>query len=99
MLLLKSTHKKTVFLFVLLYLISVFTISFHHHDDDRDCQHSDCPFCVAVSIFSAGTVENTDSFVPYPAIVYHKQPEETFHAALSIFPTYSTRAPPRALTA
>jgi hypothetical protein len=99
MLLLKSIHKKTVFLLVLLYLICVFAIGFHHHDAARDYQHSDCPFCVAASIFSAGTAENTDSIVPYLAISYHNQPEETSHAVLSIFPTYSTRAPPRTLTA
>jgi len=41
----KKRRKTFICLVLFLLIASVFIIAFHHHDDD--CDHDDCPICVA----------------------------------------------------
>jgi hypothetical protein len=92
----KQHHKKTVFLFVLVYFISAFAIGFHHHDDD--CRHFDCPICVVGNICSAVCIENAGSPVFHPLVAFIHQPVDVFPAVLSLFPSCTPRAPPFSVT-
>jgi len=92
----KQNHKTTAFLFTLLFFISALAIGFHHHDDD--CQHYDCPICVVGNLGSAVCTENTNSPVFHPLIANINQPEDVFPAGLSVFPSYTPRAPPFSVT-
>jgi len=85
-------RKYIFFFFAILFLFASLAITFHHHDDE--CEHHECPLCVAASSFSSGNLEIHETFVFYPTIIYLHQPEESFHQALSKFTVYSDRAPP-----
>jgi hypothetical protein len=41
----KKSSKIFICLALLLLIAGIFVIAFHHHDDD--CDHDDCPICVA----------------------------------------------------
>ena len=41
----KKSSKSFIFLALFLLVAGIFIIAFHHHDDD--CDHDDCPICVA----------------------------------------------------
>ena len=41
----KKNSKSFICLALFLLIAGIFIIAFHHHDDD--CDHDDCPICVA----------------------------------------------------
>jgi len=88
----RLNRKYIIFFFAIVFLFASLAITFHHHDDE--CEHHDCPLCVAATLFSSGNLEIHETFVFYPTTIYLFQPEESFHQALSKFPVYSDRAPP-----
>jgi hypothetical protein len=87
-------HKKAIFFFAAICLISALIAAFHHHHDD--CEHSDCPLCVAGNLLSGGSIEDNTSFVFYSTISCFRQPEEPLLVTLFTFSQYPTRAPPPA---
>jgi hypothetical protein len=95
--LLKQNHKKAIFLFAAICLISTLAVAFHHHHHD-DGEHSDCPLCVAGNLLSNGSIEDNTSFAFYSTISCFQQPEETFAVTLFTFSQYPTRAPPSHLS-
>jgi hypothetical protein len=42
-------RKNLAFLCLLLFVLTIGAVAFHHHDD---CDHDDCPICVAASAIS-----------------------------------------------
>jgi hypothetical protein len=90
-------HKKAIFFFAAICLISTLAVAFHHHHDD--CQHSDCPLCiVGISLSHSSTEDNNTSFVFHSTISYFHPPEEPLLVTLFSFSQYPTRAPPPALS-
>lgn len=92
---LKHTHKKAIFFFVAVCLISTLAVAFHHHNDENP--HFDCPVCVAGNSFSSAVIEGSTSFVFHSIVTGFQKPEETLFKVLSIFFTYPNRAPPFSL--
>jgi len=90
-------RKNIFFFFAVVFLLAALTIPFHHHDDGG--QHSECSLCVAANSFISGNLEIHDSFVFFLTTTDLRQPEESFHQALSKYPLYSDRAPPVSFSA
>jgi len=84
-------RKLTLFLVLFLLATGIFIIAFHHHDDD--CDHDDCPICIAAHQVSSVTF----NFFPL-AVFYIFFALVVFDKALFILlvyrPSLYGRAPP-----
>jgi hypothetical protein len=89
----RMRHRKARYFFLLFFLLSLFTIGFHHHDDGLD--HLDCPICMASGPFSREGSQDGASLTIHEDIVYLSWfKKEVINLPSSIFPTIAYRAPP-----
>jgi hypothetical protein len=90
----KLHFQKTIFLFSLLFLLSIVITGFHYHDDGS--RHSDCPVCAAGGVSSNERILSDSGIVIRQNVSYVSSFEEVFNKFQSIFHTFASRAPPSA---
>ena len=87
----KKSSKIFICLALLLLIAGIFIIAFHHHDDD--CDHDDCPVCVAAHQICS-VIHNYFPFVVFYTFFGVVVSEKELLSASIRLSALESRAPP-----
>jgi hypothetical protein len=84
-------RKLTLWIVLVLMLAGIFIIAFHHHDDD--CDHNDCPICIAAHQV-ASAIADFFPLAVFCVFITRVVAEQKLFFPLVRYSFFSSRAPP-----